>query len=665
MSVEHMKSNLSGFGSSVKHHADSALKTTGSTLKHTGSTLKSGGTSVKKGLEQRIHKNDEDLIEHYRQDIKRTSKALKYLRKQSEQVAKHHWPRVFKANITITSQFLEVIGEDSLQFEGIEEYYHEFDLLQTETEIPIVHPKERQVTISSVHHELTNYLQSLKFLEMKILNEATWHAKSIGLRIEQMNKHLRDMLKLIKKRNEKKSHYDKIHKRINKLMKKSSPLDEKEQKEMSNLDSELKVASKEFTTLDDKLKSILPHAFSFLEEFIENLTQMIVLKQLDIFKEIDSTLRYFSIFHGFTNLKYQDHKDDLILTYDAIVNQWETVMTPTKLQLESFITIVNNKNPDLIDEEINDEKKTLASEKFLSKMNSKWNDRSHKLKPKDEANGVFADYLTADPLDSFLKYENPNYNRSETYHPTRVLLIDEVVVPAPISPKAPPLPPRSNTADTAKALPAIPGKQANDPLPPLPPRKLGSSLPPTPKLSLSRKDSSDSFESIRSDDLDSSILSDDSSNPSTLNSTVLLENSSPDLVNKSIVKVYNSAKNDIKEAPITSTNPVYDHITPNHSDLFEKTSSITYRLNHVNSFFDKLITISNSASVQREVLEAKYDFKGDEPGDMSFKKGEKIEILFDFQLVDTLYSRDNKNWMIGYIPSKESPRVGFVPNNYF
>ena len=44
---------------------------------------------------------------------------------------------------------------------------------------------------------------------------------------------------------------------------------------------------------------------------------------------------------------------------------------------------------------------------------------------------------------------------------------------------------------------------------------------------------------------------------------------------------------------------------------------------------------------------AKYDFSGYEPGDLSFKQGDNIEILLDFQNIDTLYHSDELNWLIG------------------
>lgn len=88
-----------------------------------------------------------------------------------------------------------------------------------------------------------------------------------------------------------------------------------------------------------------------------------------------------------------------------------------------------------------------------------------------------------------------------------------------------------------------------------------------------------------------------------------------------------------------------------------------YELSLWQKFFDKL---DKSASTERV---AKYDFDGRHVGDLSFKQGDTIEIIFDFQRVDSLYLQDNHNWLIGIIRGDDSAntlscRIGLVPSNY-
>lgn len=612
--------------------------------------------SLESSVKRTLHYNqqfssDDELISHYEHDIKVSIKALKYIVAQNSNLGKNHWRRVLKSNLRITALFLNLIGENSLHFDGIEEYYDEFDRIQAEQEIPMVHPKEKQFLIDSVFYELCNYITSMNQVKETITREADLFASSIKLRVNDMIKHLRDMLKLIKKRIKKKDEYERLHKKINKLMKKTSPLDEKEQKELNKLENKIKDANGIYTKLDDKLKAILPHAMSFLDEFVDTITKMIMCKQLELLKEIDSALRYFSIYHGFTNL---DKDGEMVQSYEGIIDQWETTVTSTRLQLESFITIIHNKNPKLLDELIDDELKTLKGEQIWNKMTTKAVTLKHTVKPKDHLNGIFSDYIAADPLDSFVKLQNPSQYAAETYHPSKIINASDLYIPVVNSAPPPPLPPRENTSDLGKALPARP-------LPPTPTVNQAASVPPPMYRSISM----DSFDSIRSDESNESSFSDDNDDLSTTASSILLSNSSPDVVNKSLARIYNKAKNDIKVAPITLADPVYDRIKPQELQALNQVTTISYKLDQFNKFFDKVLALSKNNNVENKIVTAKHEFKGIEPGDLSFKEGDKIEIIFDFQQVDTLYSRDHKNWMIGMTGSSESPRIGFVPNNYF
>lgn len=617
MSVNRIRTNLATFGTLVKN-----------TVSH----------------HHRDFDNDDELIAHYADDIKHSIKALGFIATQTRKYSTSHLTRVFRSNIRLTEHFLGLIGGHSLQFDGIEKYYDEYDRLQAQQEIPLVHPKERQFLIESVHHELTNYLYSINQLHANATHSADLLAQSVKHRVGEMTLYLRQILKLTKKRNEKKNSYDKVHKKVNKLMKKTVPLDEKELKELDLLDGSLADASAAYTKYDDKLKSVLPHALALLEEFVDGLVKHILCGQLDIYKDFDTSLRYYCVYHGFTDAKYNKDASRAIQEYDAIVDQWELTVTPARLRLESFVSIIHDKNPELLDEQINDADKTLAPEKLWTRLTSKMVERKHKLKSKDVANGVFTDYLTADPLAAFEKYQNENYSRLETYHPSKMVSVDEVRVPQALPGNTPPpLPPRSNTAKF--------NPHPNRPLPPAPVR-------------LARSGSSDSFESIRSDSDVESVGSNDTSVTLTAVSSNAVANSSPEELNKTLVKFYNSAKNDTTAAPVPVRTEDFNNITPAKLDVYDKTCSATFRLDQFHKFFDKLLSVSDAALVQRRVLEAKHDFQGVEAGDLTFKKGDKIEILFDFQAVDTLYSRDNLNWLVG-MTTGEFSRIGFVPNNYF
>lgn len=612
MSVDKIKNNLGVFGSSVKD-----------TLTH-----------------HKQFNNDDELISHYKHDIKKAISALQFVDKQTRKIGSSHWPHLLKSNIKMGELFIKLIGADSLQFDGIEEYYSDFDKWQAEQEIPMIHPKERQLVILGVNKEMDHYMMSMEKLRIRVTSEWEFYSKSVHIRVKEMVGYLNDLLKLIKKRNSKKSNYDNIHKKINKIMKKTTPLDAKEQKQLNKLDEELKESSIVFNKLDEKLKSILPHALTFLDEFVENLTKLTLCKQLDAYEDIKHTLMNYATFHGFLDTESEDN----IQTYEAITNQWETLITPTRLRIESFISFIHEKKPELIDTEIDDKDKTSKTHKMWNKVTSKVTNKTHNLKSTDHVNGIFNDYLTADPLDSFKKFQDPMMNRSETYHPSKVINIDDVIVPNTNAGNAsapPPLPPRSNTTTIKGNLkaPVAPGKQH-----------------------LKRIPSNDSMESIHSSSSESD--SDEMTSVSSAASDIMLENSSPEIVNKDLKKVYNSSKNKIKECPI----PIvpHDYKAEHENSMFAAdTSSVTYKLEQLNKFFDKILNYTDSTQIERKILQAKYNFAGVEPGDLSFNGGDQVEILFDFQAVDSLYNSSNENWLVGMIKSEQNCRIGFVPSNYF
>ncbi|KAK6202727.1 uncharacterized protein RJT21DRAFT_2112 [Scheffersomyces amazonensis] len=649
MSVDKLKSGIASFGSTI---VDKSSHLTENILDH-GSGIKDTLTFKHKDYDK-----DDELIKHYKYDIEKSIGGLKYIDNQTKRLYKTHFNRLFKLNIGIIQKFISIIGKDSLHFKGIEDYYNDFDKFQATQVIPMIHPKEKEFIIQSINHELYNYLSSIERLKGKIQRSWELHSESIHLRISEMNSYLTETLKLIKKRNKKKNQYGNLDKKIAKLSKKSSPLDDKETEKLKKYEKDLKNVHSEFNKLNDKLKSILPHVISFLDEFIETITCITLTQQVSTYKQIKDSLKYFSLFHGYLNSDNENNdNEDRIQTYQTIEDQWEQAITPTRLQIESFITVIFNKKPELLDTEIEDKDKTNVSTKIWNKMTSKVTERKHEHKSKDHINGTFNDYLEVDPLDAYIKYEDNHMNRPETYFPSRIIPASEVSVPKPkVNANLPPLPPRSNTAGTSKLLPIIP--------PPSTPNSRSgsiSTLPPYSANGFNSSFSSDSYNDEDIGDIDdmSSIKSDIS--VESASSDFILQYSNPDLVSKNLKKVYNSQKNDIKLVPIT-TKFINNPITNTDNGVFNKTSSASYKLIQINEFFNKL---TGSTQKDHRIITALYDYDGVEPGDLSFKKGDQIEVLFDFQQIDTLYNEGDVNWLIGSTSGKSNSRIGFIPSNYF
>ncbi|CAH6722126.1 hypothetical protein CLIB1444_08S02454 [[Candida] jaroonii] len=642
MSVGKIKNNITHLGSSI-----------GTSINNASNNVT---YSVKSTIKKKKYDSDDELIKEYQEDIKRSIKALSFISKQIHIISNVVLPKLFKSHMKSVELFAKLIGANALQFKGIDDYYRDFDISQQQQEIPMIHPKESMFEIESLNEELYNYMVTIDKLTLGILNDWDLFYQENKLRIIEMKGYLKDSLKLIFKRNQKQDQYETLYKKLDKIMKKTTPLDDKEQTKMNNLEKELREVKKIYEALDERTRTNLPHVFVNLEEFIDSISKILFFKQLDTYKSFYKTLSHFSEYYGF--LSSEGTESD----YQHIVDQWENSMTPVRLQIETFITIIHDKNPELLNEEIDDEDKTSKSAKMWNNLSRKMTDKSFKLKAKDHKNGLFNGHLIVDQLDAFLEYNNPTANISETYLPTKPIRKDEVMIPdiEVSNVVAPPLPPRTNTAG---ALIAPPTPRIG-----LPVSLPGSPMPSTPmstNYSFERTQSItdiDSVESasIRSDDDDSDFEDKESmENLSSVATSRYVTDNAKEKMSRHLAKIYNSSKNQIKESPI--------HIDPNDltsfspkGDAFDRTSTITHRLNEFDSFYHKVNFVESA--MNRKTLVAKHNFMGEQPGDLSFKEGDEIEIIFEFN--PTKASSDGI-WSIGVIQNQGSSRIGMVPSNYF
>lgn len=287
----------------------------------------------------------------------------------------------------------------------------------------------------------------------------------------------------------------------------------------------------------------------------------------------------------------------------------------------------------MLNEEIDDEDKSLKTYKFYHKLSNKIFDKSHTVKPRDIAAGMFNDTTEADPIVSFEKYNNPQANQSETYHPRKILGVNDIVVEKTVG-FQPELPPRPALA-SFKSM------------------QLTAQAPSRVYYSQSAANSMESL-SLNSDD--DTVIS-DSSLVSSVPTHSLSGYTKGDVsVDKELRNIYNTSKNEIKVAPTLLSD---FKITPD-SETSESQLTDAYRLALLDHFYHKLEVLKRTSKI------AKFDFIGVEVGDLSFKKGDTIEVVFDLQNVDTLYQQSNLNWLVGIIQQDNGHdyRIGFVPNNY-
>lgn len=626
--------------SSLGHTVGSTIK---DTYHSTGDNITNLSYSIKDKVtfHHRDYDKDDDLILHYEHDLKQSIIGLKFIISQHHKLSTSYYPKVLDLHARVVQQFIILIGPNSLSFKGIEKFYQEWDKYEALQEVPHVHPKEQQFEVNSVNEQLFNYLSSIEGLRHKISLDWEINDQSIQLRVGQMRKYLKDTVKLIKKRNKKRTEQDIAQRKIEKIKKKTGALSAKEENQLNKLEEKYQEIDQQFAQLNQKAISILPHVISYLNEFIETITKVLFYQQLSTYEEIDSILNYFTTFYGMA--------DGSSTSYESIIDEWESNITATRIRIESFVSLIYKTNPELLNEEIDDGDKSLTAHKIWNKMNKKVKERTFKIDSKDFENGVFNDTLEIDPLDAFVTYQDPTMNVSQVYHPSKVINSDEVVPRRPIEsekPMPPPLPPRENTV--AHSIYNISSFK---------------SLPTTPRTSIispmNNGHSNSSMESLLSHEDEESLkgsISSDSSFESSLQSDNLLGYTSRETLEKSLRKIYNSSKNEINEAPIPHQELNIHPKTTTLNDL----SSATQKLDKYSKFFAKILK-----NPLGDVRVAKFDFHGTEPGDLSFNKGDEVEIVFDFQNVDTLYSKDNLNWLIGVSRVGDQERIGFVPNNYF
>lgn len=653
-----LKDGANYVGSNVKSVSTTATTKTkqlgGATtknLKSIGTNFKDFGEKYTEKLHKHEYSSDEELITHYHNDLVGLLKGLKMIKFLINKLTNSYYPSLFKINESIAIYLIKLIGENSLNFAGIETFYQDWDKYNSNNEVFQIHPQEKNFTINSINLQLVNYFKTLQDLKLEILDDWKLHTQSLIDQINQAIKYIKNTLNLIKLWFKKKLKCDILIRNIDSLNNKSV-LSDKNQQDMSTYQIKLQEAQSSFEKINHKTKSILPHFFNFLDEFVDTITKILFLKQCQTMQTIANHFEYFVTFYGEFSKNHQN-----------IVEDWENSFTPTKIQIESFISILYNKKPELIDQEVDDKDQSSKITKMVDKMTGKMTNKTFQFKGDDLANGAFDGYLAADPLDSYIKYYDYGLNRSQTYHPKKMIPESElIVIPANVNKDVPPLPPRSNIVENKLALPLQLPKtpllsQRSSVISPV--NRIKSPLSPT----FDQLDRYDNYlDESDEDDISSSsssIMSESEYDASSLSTQDILRNSNEDYIERELIKVYNSDKNEIKIAPTSKTKTI--QVNP-HSNI-ETPTTITHKLDEYQELFNRLIN-HNKYSETRTAI-AKLDFDGQEPGDLSFKSNDAIEILFDFQSAGSLYKSTERNWLIGLIKSSdENYRVGFVPNNY-
>lgn len=593
---------------------------------------------------------DDELLTLFSKNVKAAIPAFEFLSSQADRIATKSWPRLFKSCRKIVLLLMDAIGDESLQFEDMNRFYVRFDSLRATSETLTMHPKERNFSIPSVQVELENYKTALDHLESRVVELAVIHADQMKLRIAVIVTQLKNCRKSIAYRDQLGKRVAKFEKKIRSMTEKNALLDVQKRAELAGLEASLEITKGAYDTESANLKLVLPEFLLLVEEFLETITQWTVSFHHLQVHEVKSALEYIKVFHGFQNTKSSSGGDD----YADIVDQWESDVTATRLQLESVLQIIYDKNPDRIDEEIDQKDGSLKASKLWTQMTQKMTHRLHKIKTDNVQYGIFDEDMLADPLISFGKYSNRNSNLLELYHPSKIIDEDDIYVPAKDMPAPPALPPR----DLSRKLLFSPKMEAPSPV-------FRSGFSPADQ-GLHRSQSHDSIASASTNSEMLATLSD--SDDSTSQSDFLdrlPDNTRSERSTQLLIKQYNSAKNDIVECPILPSKYDNDTFRKPYLTQFEPEHSISSDILKIYSFFNRAMSLAQKSSAEEKIVVAKLGFVGQRPGDLSFSEGDKIKVIVDLQNDIMTYSPNKSNWFVGATTSADVQRVGFAPADYF
>lgn len=519
---------------------------------------------------------DDELFKLFYNNFKGAIPAFRFLASQSTRIAHKCWPRFFKSCHRTIMLLLQLLAEDALHFDDIDSFYSLFDAMQTTSESFFVHPKERQFTIPSIQLELEKYRTLFDHLEAQVVGLAQLHADQLKQRTDVIVARLKECSKAIADRNALAKRSTKLEKKARVFAEKGSALDVLKQAELAGLEALLEFTRAAYEAKNANIKLVLPEFLLLVEEFTDTVTKWTVSFHHQQIHEVQKALEYVTVFHGFGTSKKATQD------YGAIIDQWESDITSTRVQLESFIQILYSRNPDRVVEEIDAKDGVLKATKLWSQVTLSVRNKHHIVKADDSKYGIFNEDMMSDPLVSFAKYQNPHANLSETYHPSRVIEYEEIHVSAREVPEPPVLPPRNLGHEiflpnkVALRSPVSREFDWDSPVSTLHSSHSTKSLSPLSSGSEFALHYTESDDVASQNDFSGPFADGDKFAQST----------------QRLLGLYNCAKNDIKECPTLPSKyegPDFSVQPLNDSQL----NSVTFDMHKLYSFFDKTLSLAD------------------------------------------------------------------------
>ncbi|OBA24071.1 hypothetical protein METBIDRAFT_36082 [Metschnikowia bicuspidata var. bicuspidata NRRL YB-4993] len=555
---------------------------------------------------------DHELFSAFAHDVAQCVEAVEFLAAQNDRILAKYWPALCQDNAAVAMLFGDLVGEHSLEFKGMDTLYASYEVAAYSKMAAVLEDEARalwepfvRLSTSKIHTLLVH----LKHIQGRLKLCDSLHAKCVAL--EKL------VLKL-----EKKLLADSDGTKVNDT-------------QIADARAALALASARYAALNAKLRATLPESMLLIEEFVSTLVNWTLCRHREVAQNFARKSHALCQFYGLLDRQTNTTMQIPV----SIVEQWEAEATPTRLRIESLLLAVHSKNPELLNEEIQGKDSSLRITKTWLKITLKVKDKHHQVKPADRAAGIFHVHQTADPLRSYIQFRRKDAALLKAYP-----VSDSAQKSLPQTPvlckTPPPLPPRDETGLVRIKPPPIVHTRES----PSSPSNAADTLSPL---------------------ISTSFTFDEEDTRMSLVGILTTENLYSDIVTEKLIKLYNAQRNEITEAPISPRASMlavdtWDYALADQADVND---SETMKLIKIQRFYDTIM----ACHLPVQVVTAEESYAGEEPGDLSFEAGEKVEVLFDLQLNIMTYNKGGDNWVLGAVPSSTDggARMGFAPKTYF
>ncbi|GME73969.1 unnamed protein product [Ambrosiozyma monospora] len=259
--------------------------------------------------------SEDELISQWEHDIKTAVAGLEFLQSQQKK-----WKTTWS---TLLENYLDIVDSFSLfhkPMDRLDEYFvadeNESDNMKlkkrdTEPDEQVILDDNEQFT-NITTHELKQSKRLFLMICSKVNNKVEVSQKKIDQHCEEMKTHLNNVLRLITKRNHKKTDYDMSHNSVQKMLGTAQP----ERSRLEQGKHELDETTRVYNDLNQKVKMILPQVMSTLSEFLNKLTLKAYYQNIEVYKTFVHNIHRYAVLQGLLSTKLSE------LTYEQLISEF-------------------------------------------------------------------------------------------------------------------------------------------------------------------------------------------------------------------------------------------------------------------------------------------------------------------------------------------------------